>query len=539
MASAGPTLYTNALPGFFTLSTRKVELTRPLAAEFQGWKDKPRRHPGAPDPVARQAQCRPGDLERLGPGAERLDDRQQAGARVQETLTPGTSRRGSERTAGPQAIRAIGICQSPYLVPTQMCSRTARDADPQRRRDRPSGRADREGAGQNPGRYQNASEVLREGLRLVEQREQEDAAKLERLRAAVDVGIQAMERGEYTEFDSMDDLERHLNALAEKAIAGALKSGSADRSRTAGGRWRVRLSIAANQLRLILHWTTQTFGPKQASDYRQTIVQAVRALEVGRTFRTASARRGPAGAAYCVSPGVVAAAGTFWSIGSSTTARSAAHPARCDGPRTARSMSSVGLWVGFTLARPDTPSWAFGNSAYPAGSGVRPVQTGEVSRNTLAPQRERHLRQNLARLAAVIAAMGDHMGQHLLARHPPGLAVGEGERRSPRQLVRAQPRGVVDPAVGVPDGGRQLVQRRGMVGFVVAVAVLDPLQRLAGKDAVDDGGVIEDQDGRVPFGLEGLHRPGRPWRPAAGRFAQALYWNSDVRSDCVVIVVCP
>ncbi|MGL4964787.1 MAG: type II toxin-antitoxin system ParD family antitoxin [Inquilinus sp.] len=78
------------------------------------------------------------------------------------------------------------------------------------------------------GRYQNASEVLREGLRLVEQREQEDAAKLERLRAAVDVGIAAMERGEYTEFDSMDDLERHLNAIAEKAIAGALKSGSAD-----------------------------------------------------------------------------------------------------------------------------------------------------------------------------------------------------------------------------------------------------------------------------------------------------------------------
>jgi raffinose/stachyose/melibiose transport system substrate-binding protein len=33
-------LYTNALPGFFTLSTHKVELKDPLAAEFQGWKDK-------------------------------------------------------------------------------------------------------------------------------------------------------------------------------------------------------------------------------------------------------------------------------------------------------------------------------------------------------------------------------------------------------------------------------------------------------------------------------------------------------------------
>lgn len=35
------------------------------------------------------------------------------------------------------------------------------------------------------GRYQNASEVPREGLRLIEQREAEDAAKLEALREAV------------------------------------------------------------------------------------------------------------------------------------------------------------------------------------------------------------------------------------------------------------------------------------------------------------------------------------------------------------------
>lgn len=70
------------------------------------------------------------------------------------------------------------------------------------------------------GRYQNASEVLREGLRLVEQREQEDAAKLERLRAAVDVGIQAMERGEYTEFDSVEDLRRHMRAIADSALSG-------------------------------------------------------------------------------------------------------------------------------------------------------------------------------------------------------------------------------------------------------------------------------------------------------------------------------
>ena len=35
------------------------------------------------------------------------------------------------------------------------------------------------------GRYQNASEVLREGLRLIEQRETEDVSRMEALRSAV------------------------------------------------------------------------------------------------------------------------------------------------------------------------------------------------------------------------------------------------------------------------------------------------------------------------------------------------------------------
>ena len=42
------------------------------------------------------------------------------------------------------------------------------------------------------GRYQNASEVLRDGLRLVEQREAEDATKLKRLREAARVGVAAL-----------------------------------------------------------------------------------------------------------------------------------------------------------------------------------------------------------------------------------------------------------------------------------------------------------------------------------------------------------
>ena len=49
------------------------------------------------------------------------------------------------------------------------------------------------------GVYQNASEVVRAGLRLLEQSQQERAAKLEALRSAVRVGLEAAERGDLVE----------------------------------------------------------------------------------------------------------------------------------------------------------------------------------------------------------------------------------------------------------------------------------------------------------------------------------------------------
>lgn len=71
------------------------------------------------------------------------------------------------------------------------------------------------------GRYQNASEVLRDGLRMVEQREAEDASRLEALRSAVKVGIGDFEQGQYTTFGSGAQLRGYLVSVASKAIAGA------------------------------------------------------------------------------------------------------------------------------------------------------------------------------------------------------------------------------------------------------------------------------------------------------------------------------
>ena len=69
------------------------------------------------------------------------------------------------------------------------------------------------------GRYQNASEVLRDGLRLVEQREAEDAGKLEALRAAARVGVDALKRGEFKEFRNVEDLRAYLNDLSDRVIS--------------------------------------------------------------------------------------------------------------------------------------------------------------------------------------------------------------------------------------------------------------------------------------------------------------------------------
>jgi antitoxin ParD1/3/4 len=66
------------------------------------------------------------------------------------------------------------------------------------------------------GRYQNASEVMREGLRLIEQREAEDTAKLEALRDAARSGMAALDQGDFKEFADSDALVAYLGDLADR-----------------------------------------------------------------------------------------------------------------------------------------------------------------------------------------------------------------------------------------------------------------------------------------------------------------------------------
>ena len=78
------------------------------------------------------------------------------------------------------------------------------------------------------GQYQNASEVLRDGLRLVEDRAAERKAKLKALRTATQVGIDDIEAGRYRRFRTSEELRRHLRSVADDAIKGARTKAAAE-----------------------------------------------------------------------------------------------------------------------------------------------------------------------------------------------------------------------------------------------------------------------------------------------------------------------
>jgi antitoxin ParD1/3/4 len=68
------------------------------------------------------------------------------------------------------------------------------------------------------GEYQNASEAIRDALRVLQQRRKEDSLRLKALRAQIKVGIDAIDRGDFAEVEDAD-LEEYLERLTTTSAA--------------------------------------------------------------------------------------------------------------------------------------------------------------------------------------------------------------------------------------------------------------------------------------------------------------------------------
>ena len=72
-------------------------------------------------------------------------------------------------------------------------------------------------AGVQAGRYGNASEAVRAGLRLLEQREQEDRAKIDWLRGATQEAFAALDRGEGVALKAGEDIDAFVDGIIAEA----------------------------------------------------------------------------------------------------------------------------------------------------------------------------------------------------------------------------------------------------------------------------------------------------------------------------------
>ncbi len=97
--------------------------------------------------------------------------------------------------------------------------------------------------------------------------------------------------------------------------------------------------------------------------------------------------------------------------------------------------------------------------------------------------------------------MCDDVREHFFARHPGELGIGERELELLGKCPRIQHPGIFDvPTIRGSNGFVQCLERRCFRGVRGGVPVTFPFQ-VGGKDAVHHVDVIEDANGRMPFGM--------------------------------------
>jgi antitoxin ParD1/3/4 len=70
------------------------------------------------------------------------------------------------------------------------------------------------------GEYQNASEAIRDALSVLQRQRREDELKLKALRMQIKAGVDALERGDFTEV-AEENLEEYVEGLARIASKAA------------------------------------------------------------------------------------------------------------------------------------------------------------------------------------------------------------------------------------------------------------------------------------------------------------------------------
>ena len=73
------------------------------------------------------------------------------------------------------------------------------------------------------GRYQNASEVLREGLRLIERRESEDKVRLAALLDAAKIGIADIEAGNFRSLEGRHSVKFRVGSIQGRDVIDVLR----------------------------------------------------------------------------------------------------------------------------------------------------------------------------------------------------------------------------------------------------------------------------------------------------------------------------